>query len=582
MIRRPIITILAHVDHGKTTLLDFIRSSTVASKEAGGITQSIGTTEVPKDQIEKKCSKILDKFKIKLNIPGLLFIDTPGHESFMTMRQRGGSIADLVVLLIDITEGIKAQTEECIEILKKTKTPFVVGLNKIDKIYGWESKEGCFVDNYQKQSKETQERFDQHFYEIMGKLHEHGFDSERYDKISDFTKKIALVPMSAVNGEGVSDLLAILAGLSQQFLKDKLELNPTCKGLVLEVKNVKGLGTTIDTVIYDGYADEDSYIVIGGEEPLITKVKAFLIPKDLKDIRVEKKFERIKEISAAKGVKIVAPDLDNIFAGSEFFIVKTKQEAEEIKEKMKKEFSKLIETKDEGVVLKSDTIGSLEALAHVFKDYPIKYASVGDITKSDVITAESNNKNENKVVIGFNVKLTEEASKIAKERKIETFTSDVIYYLKENYEKWIEKQKTLLREKELSGTTRPAFFSLIPGCIFRANNPAIVGAQIESGLLKPGAKVVLESNESIKGEIKQIQIEGKTVNEAKPGDKVALSILDINVGRQVKENDIFYTDIKSDEYKLLKKNKDALSDSEKQALEKIKQIKQSKERFWGV
>jgi len=151
MLRQPIITVLGHVDHGKTTLLDKIRKTAIAAKEAGGITQAIGTTEIPTNVIKTLCGKLLERFKIKLIISGLLFIDTPGHEAFTTLRKRGGSIADLAILVIDINEGIMPQTIESLEILKVSRIPFIIALNKIDRIKGWTSaKEICCFSNIRK------------------------------------------------------------------------------------------------------------------------------------------------------------------------------------------------------------------------------------------------------------------------------------------------------------------------------------------------------------------------------------------------------------------------------------------------
>ncbi len=581
MIRQPIVTIVAHVDHGKTTLLDYIRHTTVAAKEAGAITQNIGTTQVPVETIKKLCGPLLEKFNIEIEIPGLLFIDTPGHASFVGMRERGGSIADIAVLLIDISEGIKPQTEESIEMLKRTKTPFVVAVNKIDKIHGWQSKDDCFLKNYPNQTEDVRALFEEMFYKIVGALANYGFDSERFDRIENFTKKLAIVPISAKTGEGVPELLTVLTGLSQQFLQSKLSVGEKCKGLVLEVKEVRGLGTAIDAVIHDGSATKNDYLVIGGKEPIVTKIKALLVPEPLRDIRVEHKFKPIDKVEAAMGVKIVAPGLDKVIAGSELMIVPTEEEARTVADDMKKELG-VVKTEEEGIVLHASTIGGLEALNHIFSGYPIKTANIGDITKKDIIDAEANKDEFLRVVIGFDVSATDEAVHMAKDKKIEIIDSDIIYRLKERYEEFRKAKEKEIKEREIEGITRPAKFKILPGCIFRASNPAIVGCEILGGLVRAGAKVVKQDNDSITGEIKQIQSEGKNVDEAKTSDKVAISILGLTIGRHTKEGDVFFTDLTGEEYKTLKKYKDLLSDSEKATLEEIKNIKQAKDKFWGV
>ena len=581
MIRQPIVTVVAHVDHGKTTLLDYIRHTTVAAKEAGAITQNIGTTQVPVETIKKLCGPLLERFNIKIEIPGLLFIDTPGHASFVGMRERGGSIADIAVLLIDINEGVKPQTEESIEILKRTKTPFVVALNKIDKIRGWENRDVCFLNNYPSQTDEVKAIFEEMFYRVVGDLSKYGFDAERFDRIEDFTKKLAIVPISAKTGEGIPELLTILTGLAQQYLKNRLTVGEKCKGLILEVKEVRGLGTTIDTVIHDGSAKKNDYLVIAGNEPIVTKIKALLVPEPLRDIRAERKFKPIDKVEAAMGVKIVAPGLDKAIAGSEFMIVSTEEEAKTIANDMKKEL-KEIKTEEEGLILKASTIGGLEALVHIFDGYPIKRANIGDITKKDIIDAEANKDEFLRVVVGFDVSATDDAVQMAKDKKIKILDSDVIYRLKEGYEEFRKEKEKEIKEREIEGITRPAKFKILPGCVFRASNPAIVGCEVLGGLVRAGAKVVKQDDENITGKIKQIQSEGKNVDEAKMGDNVAISLIGISVGRHVKEGDIFITDLTSEEYKTLKKYKDLLSESEKATLEEIRNIKQAKDKFWGV
>ena len=204
-IRQPVVSVLGHVDHGKTKLLDRIRGTSVQAREAGAITQHIGATEVPIEHIYEVCSQLIGKKKF--DVPGLLFIDTPGHHSFVTLRARGGSLADLAVLVIDIREGLMPQTIESIHILRQYKTPFVIALNKIDTIQGWICEEGRpFIMSEKVQQEHTLEAFNERLYAIMAQLAEEGISSDRYDRIDDFTKAVALVPISAKEGEGLPDL----------------------------------------------------------------------------------------------------------------------------------------------------------------------------------------------------------------------------------------------------------------------------------------------------------------------------------------------------------------------------------------
>ncbi len=580
MLRQPIITVLGHVDHGKTSLLDTIRHSTVAGGEAGGITQAIGSTEVPIDVIKRLCGHLADKFRFDFTIPGVLFIDTPGHEAFSTLRKRGGSIADLAVLVVDINEGLMPQTIESINILRDSKVPFVIAVNKIDRIQGWSSKACCFLDNCLNQTDDAKAALEEKFYLVVEQMALHGFAVERFDRINDFTKNIAAVPVSGRTGEGLPDLLTVLAGLAQQFLKERLTTTEQGKGIILEVKEVIGLGMTIDTIIYDGVVQKNYFIVIGGRNPRITKIRAMLVPEPMKDIRVEKKFMNIEECRASRGVKISAPGLDDVIAGSEIRTAKTLEEAELLLEELEEETGHIeISTEGEGLLLKADTLGSLEALISVFRDYPLKEASIGQITKQEIIKAEANTDMFFRIIIGFNTKLTEEIEQFAKERKIKILASDVIYRLKEDYEKWVSEEKEAAKKREIESIARAGKIRILPGCIFRASNPAIVGCEVLGGIVKPGYRLIKDGKEV--GEVKQIQSQGQNVDSATISDKIAVSIIGPTVGRQIDESDILYTDLSSDDYKRLIRNEKLLTEHEKKVLEEITETKRKTDKMWG-
>lgn len=580
MLRQPIITILAHVDHGKTTLLDAIRKTAVAAKEAGGITQSISSTLIQKDAIISISGDLLDKFNFKMTVPGLLFIDTPGHEAFTTLRKRGGSIADIAILVVDVMEGIKPQTKESIEILRSSKTPFVIAVNKIDRIPGWTSGKN-FIDNYNEQSDEVKKEFEKLFYSLVKQMNDHGLDVERFDRIQDFTKRIAAVPISAKTGEGIAELLTIIIGLSQQFLKDQLAVKDKSEGMILEVKEVTGLGTTVDTIIYSGTVSKNDYLIIGGKTPQISHIRALLLPGSGKDMKSEKKFQQVDDVTAAVGVKISAPGMDNVVAGSPIRTAKSFEDAELLLEELEKEREETeIHTEKEGLILKADTLGGLEALINIFRDYPIKEASIGQITKKEIISAEANKNPLYRMVIGFNALTSEEASQMAQDKNIQIIQSDIIYRLIEDYSKWKEEKTEDMKQSEIEGIARPAKIKILPGCIFRASNPAIVGCEILAGLLVPGSGMMKEGKNI--GQVKQVQAQGQNVAEAGPGEKVAVSIVGPTVGRQIHENDLLYSDISGNDYKILKKNVQFLSQSELDVLDEIFEIKRKDDPRYGL
>ncbi|MBU3901906.1 MAG: translation initiation factor IF-2, partial [Candidatus Thermoplasmatota archaeon] len=444
MIRQPIVSVLGHIDHGKTQLLDSIRGSTVIEREAGRITQHIGATEVPIDVIYRICGSLLGRKRF--TFPGLLFIDTPGHQAFTTLRARGGALSDLAVLVVDINEGFKPQTVESLNILKRYKTPFVVAANKIDLINGWVSEKKPFAESYKKQVERAMDVVDEKIYEIVGKIYNYGFSSERYDRVADFTKNIAIVPISAKTGEGIQDLLMVLVGLAQRFLEKQLKTEEgPGEGTVLEVKEEKGLGPTVDVIIYNGSVKQGDTIVLGGiDRPIVTKVKALLKPKPLDEIRdPTERFKSVKNVSAASGVKISGKHLEDVIAGAPLKVVVNNMD--EVVRSIQSECKIVIETEEDGVVVKADAIGSLEGLAFELKNkgVPIKKAEVGDVSRRDVTEASTVSDPLRRAVLGFNVKVLPDV----KEGQAKLFVNNIIYKLLDDYEEWCIKRKAEL-EKE--------------------------------------------------------------------------------------------------------------------------------------
>ncbi|MBN2042281.1 MAG: translation initiation factor IF-2 [Candidatus Aenigmarchaeota archaeon] len=568
-IRQPIISVLGHVDSGKTTLLDRIRGSTVASGESGGITQHIGASEIPIKNVRDLCGNLLERMKVDLKIPGLLFIDTPGHEAFTTLRKRGGSISDLAILIVDINEGFQPQTEESLLFLKEFKTPFVVALTKIDRILGYRSSEGaCFLDNYRHQDERVQDQFEEKLYRVIGQLGEKGFPAERYDRVEDYSKQISVVPVSGVTGEGVQDLLVLIAGLSQKFLEKRLEITSEIgKGTVLEVRDFKGMGTTLDVILYDGIMRRGDFLVIGGKETVLTKVKALMKPEPLKEIRVERKFLPISEVSAAAGVKISAMNIESVIAGSPLRSVRKEEDIKSVEQDITREIEEVeIETENEGIIIKADTLGSLEALIKTLKEMgmPIRKAKVGPVLKSDVMESSGMKK---KIIFAFRVDMFPDAKEIAKKEKVKVISSDVIYKLMDDLREWEEDTRKRKEKAMLDSVTRPGRMRMLPGYVFRQCKPAVFGVEVTDGIIRTGYRI--RKGDKIVGEIKELQAEGENVQEGKAGDKLAVSMEGVTIGRQINEGDTLENALTSKEIETLSKLKPKLTASERNLLEEI-------------
>lgn len=581
-IRQPIVGVLGHVDHGKTTFLDYIRGTTIAAREAGAITQHIGATEVPIDVIYKLCGKLLGGRRFTL--PGLLFIDTPGHQAFTTLRKRGGSVADLAVLIVDINEGFKTQTYESLNILKQYKTPFVLALNKIDTITGWRRFEGAINERLEKQSELARSIFEEKLYDVIGTLYENKFNADLYVNIKDFRRTVAIIPISAKTGEGIDELLMVLVGLAQKFLEENLSVEKgPGKGTVLEVKEEVGLGTTIDSIIYSGVVRKNDTIAVGAKDrPVITKIKALLKPKPLDEIRdPRERFDMVDEVHAACGVKIAAPNLENVTPGSPIRVV-TDANKEEVLREIEEQTEIHIELDEEGIVIKADTIGSLEAIAKEAKSRGIKIrkAEVGHVSKRDIIDAGSSKDPLNRLVLAFNVRILPEAEEEMAGKEVEVLKDEVIYTLMEKYEKWVERKKEEIERKRRKEYIHPAMIKFLPEYVFRMSDPAIIGIRVIAGRIKPGIKLMREDGRVI-GTIKSIQSEKKSLQEAIQGQEVAIAIDGATVGRQIKAGEILYTDIPEKDVKKLKEM-DVLTSDERDVLEKIIQIKRKTDKFWGI
>jgi len=580
-IRQPIVSVLGHVDHGKTSLLDFIRGSTVAAREAGAITQHIGATEVPIDAIYNVCGELL-KGK-KFTLPGLLFIDTPGHHAFTTLRTRGGSLADIAILIVDINEGFKPQTYESLRILKQYKTPFIVAVNKIDAISGWQKTRDSAKNRINNQRVNVKNIFEEKIYEIIGTISENKLNSDLYFNISDFRKTIGIIPISAKTGEGIPELLMILVGLAQKFLEEKLQIESgPGKGTVLEVKEEVGLGKTIDAIIYAGTIRNNDKIVIGTTgEPLVTKIKALLKPKPLDEIRdPREKFDSVKEVHAACGIKINSPDLDDVVPGAPIRVAT--DELDEIIEDIKKQTKIDFELDEQGIIIKADTIGSLEALIKESREKGIKIrkAEIGNVSKRDIMEANATLDPLNKLIFAFNIKILPEAKEEQANTNITIFLEDVIYTIMENYDEWIEKKKAEIEQSRRKEFIHPGMIRFLPEYVFRVSHPAVIGVRVLSGRIKTGMRL-MKNDGNIVGTIKGIQSENKPIEEAIQGQEVAISIEGVTIGRQIKGEDILFTDIPASDAKKLR-DMDVLNIDEKDVLNKIFEIKRKNDKFWGM
>jgi translation initiation factor 5B len=587
-IRSPIVSVLGHVDHGKSSLLDAIRDSNILATEAGAITQAIGASIVPIETIKCKCGVLLEKMNINITIPGLLFIDTPGHAAFTSLRKRGGSLADIAIVVIDINEGFKPQTLETIEILKSAKTPFVIAANKLDLSPRYRvpvDKNTPILKQINEQSPEIITYIETKLYNIVGTMHEKfSLPAERFDRVEDFTKEVAIIPISAKLKLGLSELLMVISALTQKYLENNLLLDTEGygKGTILEVKEEQGMGTTLDVILYNGNIKVGDTVVIGGlETPIITKIRALFEPAPLNEMRDKKSsFSPVKKVIAATGVKISCPDIDSVLSGMPIQTCENTLEAiEKAKEEVQKETQSVkINTKEKGIMIKADNIGSLEALAFILneKNIPIRKATVGPVTKKDLIDAEASYENDplTSIILGFNIPQEKSTD------KVKILTSNIIYHLIEEYEIWIKDEEKRIEEEKLKEITKPCKIQVLQNCIFRQSNPCIVGVEVKEGTLRQNMEL-LKKDGSKCSFVKSIGSGKENLSFADKGVQVAIGLPGVTAGRQINEEDILYSDINETQYRKLKEHKKLLNNDEIELLKEISEIKRKVNPLWG-
>jgi translation initiation factor 5B len=585
-IRTPIVCVLGHVDHGKTSLLDRIRGSSVVDAEEGAITQHIGATLVPLEAIRAMSGTLGG---LDIQVPGLLFIDTPGHHAFTTLRARGGALADMAILVVDVNEGFQPQTLEALEILRNCRTPFVLAATKIDRIHGWRVNEGeTFLESFAKQGERSRSALENRTYEIVGKLSELGFASERYDRISDFQRNVAIVPVSSHTGEGIADLLMVLIGLAQRFLKQDLAFRADgpARGTVLEVKEERGLGMTLDVIIYDGTLRVGDEIMLATAEGVVaTKVRSLLSPRPLREIRVEDRFDRVRSVVAAAGIKVAAPNLEEVVAGSPLAAVRSDRGEVEAAIRHEMEDIRVVLSK-EGITIKADTIGALEALSKELegKSIGILRAGVGPVSRHDLVEVQTVTDPLGSVLLCFNTPILPDAQELLKDpafSRVKVFSAKVIYQLINDYLAWREAEIRKREAQRFEQVVLPARIMLLPNCIFRQSNPAVVGIRVLLGRLRTGVELVDRNGRWI-GHVKTMQSRQENIREAEAGMEVAISIEGATVGRQVNVNDELLVEIPERHVKILEHEMlPHLTPSMRECLEDYTALKRRDDPFWG-
>ena len=583
-LRQPIVSLLGHVDHGKTTLLDRITGAARAAHEAGGITQHIGAFEVPRATLLKLSHGLLQPEQVA--IPGLLMIDTPGHRSFETMRRRGGALADLAVLVIDVNEGVMPQTRESVQILRREKTPYAVALTKIDLVEGWREPTGhtSLKTQLQRCGPEYARALDTRLYSVVEDLLSFGFSSERYDRVSDFTRNIGIVPVSAKSDVGVAELVALVVGLSQRFLEKELSLgNVVGEGTVLERTEERGLGPVASVIVYQGSLHVGEEIVVTGTSgPFSSRVRGLYRPAPATGRRenASKKLQSVSEVSAAAGVYLVATEIDKALPGGLIKAVRTPEERSATLAELAAESQPVADLAESGVALAADTLGGLEALAFECREasVPIHVAGVGPVNRPMVLRMADVKDTTHRAILAFNVPVLSDAVPESLRDHVRIFSGEVMYQLLEEYAKWRAEKLSALEAEQRQEIVHPAKIQVLPGFVFRRSKPAVVGIKVLSGQLRPGVRLMSPRGEEV-GLLRSLQRENESVKEAEEGMELAASIEGAIVGRTLQEGDVLYVTIPESSARALRTR--PLSETERAVLDDVVRIRRATHPFWG-
>lgn len=582
-LREPIVSLLGHVDHGKTTLLDRIAGSVRAPREAGGITQHIGAIEVPGTVVRRLCEGILRTDQ--LVVPGLLFVDTPGHRSFETMRRRGGALADLAILVVDAREGVMPQTRESLEILRKEKTPFAIALTKIDLLAGWRKPTGVplLTDQIARGGPEFAKALDEHVYSVAESVVGLGFSADRYDRVSDFTHNVGIVPVSAKSGVGVPELIALLVGLSQRFLKHELALDTDGgEATILERSDQKGVGPVGNVIVYRGRLRVgDEIVATGRSEPFASHIRGIYRPVPLKTgTSKHVRLESLPEVAAAAGVYLAAPGIEEAMPGGLLRVVRSAEERARVGAELARESQPVTEVALSGVAIYADTLGGLEALAFECRQHgiPVHEAGVGPVGRATVLRMTTVRDPTHRAVIAFNVPVLPDAQPEGEAGGVRIFRAEVMYRAIEEYLAWRTERQRELSVRQRAELVHPAKLEILPGYVFRASKPAIVGIKVLGGTLRPGVRLIKPDGTEV-GVLKSLQKEGSSVAMAEESSELAASIDGAVVGRNVHEGDTLLVGIPESIARALKGQN--LTPREQEILEEVVRIHRPTQPFWG-
>ncbi|GKY98785.1 hypothetical protein MPSEU_000834700 [Mayamaea pseudoterrestris] len=595
-LRCPIVVIMGHVDTGKTKLLDKIRKTNVQEGEAGGITQQIGATFFEKKTLEAQTKKLNETEKFEIEIPGMLVIDTPGHESFSNLRSRGSSLCDVAILVVDLMHGLEQQTIESLTMLRKRGVPFVIALNKVDRCYGWKTcKDTPIREALKAQDDNTIQEFRGRATDAKVQLQEQGVNSNIYWEMGkeDWTNSdfVPLVPTSAVTGEGVQDVLMLLAKMSQLTIREHLMWHANLQATVLEVKQIDGLGMTVDVLVVNGSLREgDKAVFCTLDGPIVTEIRGLLTPPPSREMRIKSEYIHHKEVKGALGVKVIGNHLEKVMAGTPVMVIGKDDEEEDIKAEVMSDLTNLedkLSTDKVGVLVQASTLGALEALLQFLREdtkppIPVSAIGIGKIHKRDVTKISIMNEkghSEYATILAFDVDIERDAREYAQEMGVRIMTADIIYHLFDQFTRFMDELNQRRREEASAVAVFPSIIKILPQHVFNQKDPIIVGVEVVEGILKVGTPLCVPAIGGLHvGNVTSIEMNGREQNTARKGASVAVKIVNegnpnITYGRQFDSTNMLYSTLTRASIDALKAHfKDQLENDDWRLVVKLKKV----------
>ena len=577
-LKSPICSFMGHVDAGKTSLMDVIRNTKVQEKEAGGITQSIGSSFVNIEDIVDITNVINGKFEVKPEIPGILIIDTPGHEAFNTLRERGSSLCDIAILVVDINDGVKPQTIESIKLLRDKRVPFVIAATKLDTIYNYKVTEEISLRKALKQQKkETINMIETSMYDIQYELEKEGIKSVFYFKNKNPQKVYSIVPVSSRTKEGIADLLALMIYISQNWMNKKITYQEEVDATIMESYQDSKHGWVLDIILKNGTINVgDKFIVCGRESSRTITVRKLLVKKN--------KLEDVKSVRASDGIRVIASNCDNCYSGTKLYpIDNNEKEVLQIANEEIDNYWKSFDLDQIGVCIQAKTFGELDALYQLVKKDGIPIMSVSlkklgekDFDRIKIKTDNIDDLEYNTLLYFGELDNFDKFDKVAKEKGIKLFNSEIVYGLIDEYKKYSKQCLEERQKKQIASGNAiyPCKLKIFKQHIYMkgGTNNLLFGVKVLEGKLRIGSPLYVVKKERFEkdkiynmktekeyglGIVTSLQKNNEDIELANQGDEVCIRLDNVNeliFSRHFDHKDTIISHLSRESIDILKKD----------------------------